>query len=73
MENIEQTATLHLFILALILGLVFFWSVVGDVFFNDFYDFLKWFLKIFCVIMFFTIGMLRQDLASNGSRPKGLW
>ena len=33
MENIEQTATLHLFILALILGLVFFWSVVGDVFF----------------------------------------
>ena len=42
-------------------------------FFNDFYDFLKWFLKIFCVIMFFTIGMLRQDLASNGSRPKGLW
>ena len=30
------------------------------------------FLMISCVIMFFAIGMLRQDLASNGSRPKGL-
>ena len=50
-------------------------------FFNDFYDFdvflmifmiFYLFLMISCVIMFFAIGMLRQDLASNGSRPKGL-